>query len=251
MPHSSTSRVKQKPTLLANPHNHSPVWFLAMPPQAVSPVVAIFVPSILILHQWVRVVAGDLVKDLKSSPWSTQLFDALYSPNSTLLSSSSSLSFIFASFSEKMLNLTENPKLDSSSSNEISIQNISVSDHNNGFQYTTDNKTDSFVLDLEGFSHGGSNKEITQNSRFTKSLSRKGSQRGGDKKIISFNCTNSNCKSSLNDKDAFVATSPRGSSTAEKPVTAAVGSTDMANNPQARHQITITTGNHRSNREQI
>ncbi|XP_039053685.1 uncharacterized protein LOC120195816 [Hibiscus syriacus] len=142
-----------------------------------------------------------------------------------------------------MLNLTENPKLDSSSSNEISIQNISVSDHNNGFQYTTDNKTDSFVLDLEGFSHGGSNKEITQNSRFTKSLSRKGSQRGGDKKIISFNCTNSNCKSSLNDKDAFVATSPRGSSTAEKPVTAAVGSTDMANNPQARHQITITTGN--------
>ncbi|KAE8709104.1 pyruvate [Hibiscus syriacus] len=142
-----------------------------------------------------------------------------------------------------MLNLTEDPKLDSTSSNEISIQNISVSDHINGFQYTADNKSDSFVLDLEGFSHGGSNKEITQNSRFTRSLSRKGSQSGGDKKIISYSCTNSYCKSSLNDKDAFVATSPRGSSTAEKPVTATVVSTDMAKNPLVHHQITITTGN--------
>ncbi|KAE8689831.1 hypothetical protein F3Y22_tig00110931pilonHSYRG00156 [Hibiscus syriacus] len=122
-----------------------------------------------------------------------------------------------------MLNLTENPKLDSTSSNEISTQKISVSDHINGFQYSTDNKSDSFVLDLEGFSHGGSNKEINQNSRFTRSLSRKGSQRGGDK---SSSCINSNW-----------------SSTAEKPVTAAVVSTDTTNNPQVHHQITITTGN--------
>ncbi|KAK8591878.1 hypothetical protein V6N13_062474 [Hibiscus sabdariffa] len=141
-----------------------------------------------------------------------------------------------------MLNLTENPKLDLTSSNEISTQKISVSDHINGLQYTADNKSDSFVIDMEGFSHGGSNKEINQNSRFTKSLSRKGSQRG-DKKIISSKCSNSNCNSSLNDKDAFVATSPRGSSKAEKPVTATVVSTDQTNNPQVHHQITITTGN--------
>ncbi|GMJ14150.1 hypothetical protein HRI_005084200 [Hibiscus trionum] len=142
-----------------------------------------------------------------------------------------------------MLNPAENPKLDLTSSNEISTQKISVSDHTNGFQYTTDNKSDSFVIDMEGSSHGGSNKEINQNSRFTKSLSRKWSQRGGDKRIISSNCTNSNCNSSLNDKDAFVATSPRGSSTAEKPATAAVVSTDQTSNPQVHHQITITTGN--------
>ncbi|GMI72279.1 hypothetical protein HRI_000897200 [Hibiscus trionum] len=141
-----------------------------------------------------------------------------------------------------MLNLTENPKLDLTPSNEISTQKISVSDHINGFQYTTDNKSDSFVIDMEGFSHGGSNKENNQNSRFTKSLSRKGSQRG-DRKIINSNCSNSNCNSSLNDKDSFVATSPRGSSTAEKPVTATVVSTDQTNNLQVHHQITITTGN--------
>ncbi|KAL4369754.1 hypothetical protein GQ457_05G034220 [Hibiscus cannabinus] len=137
-----------------------------------------------------------------------------------------------------MLNLAENPKLDLTSSNEIT-----VSDHIIGFQYTTEDKSDSSAIDMESFSQGGSNKEINQNSRFTRSLSRKGSQRGGDKKIISSNCTNSNCNSSLNDKDVFVATSPRGSSTAEKPATAAVVSTDQTSNLQVHQQITITTGN--------
>ncbi|XP_017639737.1 uncharacterized protein LOC108481075 isoform X2 [Gossypium arboreum] len=121
-----------------------------------------------------------------------------------------------------MLDLTENPKLDLASSNEISTQKISVSDHISGFQYTAD-KPDSFVIDMDSFSHGGLNKEINQNPRITKSLSRKGSMRG-DKKIITSNCTNSN------DKDFFVATSPK-------------GSTDRTNNPQVHHQITITTGN--------
>ncbi|KAK8546763.1 hypothetical protein V6N13_093806 [Hibiscus sabdariffa] len=141
-----------------------------------------------------------------------------------------------------MLNLAENTKLDLTSSNEIT-----VSDHINGFQYTTEDKSDSFVIDMEGFSQEGSNKKINQNSRFTRSLSRKGSQRGGDKKILSSNCTNSNsnsnCNSSLNDKDACVATSPRGSSTAEKLATAALVSTDQTGNLQVHQQITITTGN--------
>ncbi|KAB2079278.1 hypothetical protein ES319_A06G221200v1 [Gossypium barbadense] len=134
-----------------------------------------------------------------------------------------------------MLDLTENPKLDLASSNEISTQKISVSDHISGFQYTAD-KPDSFVIDMDSFSHGGLNKEINQNPRITKSLSRKGSMRG-DKKIITSNCTNSN------DKDSFVATSPKGSNTVEKPTTVSVGSTDRTNNPQVHHQITITTGN--------
>ncbi|KAB2026841.1 hypothetical protein ES319_D06G248500v1 [Gossypium barbadense] len=134
-----------------------------------------------------------------------------------------------------MLDLTENPKLDLASSNEISTQKISVSNHISGFQYTAD-KPDSFVIDMDSFSHGGLNKEINQNPRITKSLSRKGSVRG-DKKIITSNCTISN------DKDSIVATSPKGSNTVEKPTTVSVGSTDQTNNPQVHHQITITTGN--------
>ncbi|XP_040952277.1 uncharacterized protein [Gossypium hirsutum] len=143
-----------------------------------------------------------------------------------------------------MLDLTENPKLDLASSNEISTQKISVSNHISGFQYTAD-KPDSFVIDMDSFSHGGLNKEINQNPRITffylfnnsqKSLSRKGSMRG-DKKIITSNCTISN------DKDSIVATSPKGSNTVEKPTKVSVGSTDQTNNPQVHHQITITTGN--------
>ncbi|XVF25977.1 hypothetical protein REPUB_Repub13aG0260600 [Reevesia pubescens] len=153
-----------------------------------------------------------------------------------------------------MMDITDNPKLDlttsyevrGSSEEKISTQKISVSDHINGFQYTTD-ESDSFVVDMESFSHGGNDREINPNSRFTKlqrSLSRKGTQRG-DKKIITPICSNSNSNSSLNDRDSFVAisSSPRGSSTPEKPTAVAVGSNDHANNPQVHHQITITTGN--------
>ncbi|XVF27812.1 hypothetical protein REPUB_Repub14bG0141100 [Reevesia pubescens] len=149
-----------------------------------------------------------------------------------------------------MDDMTDNPKLDLASSYEshesedkISTQKISVSDHINGFKYTTD-KSDNFVIDMESFSHGGTNKEINPNSRITRSLSRKGSQRG-DKKIITPSCSNSNYSSTLNDRDSFVATtssSPRGSSTTEKPTVVAVGSTDHASNQQVHHQITITTG---------
>ncbi|PPS07118.1 hypothetical protein GOBAR_AA13523 [Gossypium barbadense] len=61
-----------------------------------------------------------------------------------------------------MLDLTEIPKLDLASSNEISTQKISVSDHIGGFQYTVD-KHDSFVIDMDSFSYGGLNKGINQN----------------------------------------------------------------------------------------
>ncbi|KAB2084368.1 hypothetical protein E1A91_A05G341800v1 [Gossypium mustelinum] len=69
-------------------------------------------------------------------------------------------------FPEKMLGLTENPKLDLASSNKISTQKISVSDHIGGFQYTVD-KHDSFVIDMDSFSYGGLNKGINQNPRIT------------------------------------------------------------------------------------
>ncbi|KAK5825988.1 hypothetical protein PVK06_020884 [Gossypium arboreum] len=68
-----------------------------------------------------------------------------------------------------MLDLTENPKLDLASSNEISTQKISVSDHIGGFQYTVD-KHDSFVIDMDSFSYGGLNKGINQNPRIIVSL---------------------------------------------------------------------------------
>ena len=55
------------------------------------------------------------------------------------------------------------------SEEKISTQKISVSDHINGFQYTTD-KSDSFVIDMESFSHGGANKETNPNSRITVSF---------------------------------------------------------------------------------
>ncbi|KAH1122607.1 hypothetical protein J1N35_005767 [Gossypium stocksii] len=77
-----------------------------------------------------------------------------------------------------MLDLMENPKLDLASSNEISTQKISVSDHISGFQYTTD-KLDSFVIDMDSFSHGGLNKEINQNPRITRLYCTHQSKRAG------------------------------------------------------------------------
>ncbi|KAE8686673.1 Detected protein of unknown function [Hibiscus syriacus] len=145
-----------------------------------------------------------------------------------------------------MLNLEENPKLDLTSSNDIPTQKISVSHHINGFQHTADNKSDGFVIDMEGFSHGGSNKEINQNSRLTKSLSRKGSQRGGDKKIIiTSNCNSSVIKMLLSPPPQEVTWSRVFTrySTAEKPVTGAVASTNQTSKVQVHHQITISTGN--------
>ncbi|KAG6638955.1 uncharacterized protein LOC122279139 isoform X1 [Carya illinoinensis] len=124
-------------------------------------------------------------------------------------------------------------------------QKISISDHINGFQYTAD-ESDSFVIDMESFSRGP-NKDITSNSRITlqRSLSRKGPQRGGEKKITQTTNTIT-AAAAANERDHTVVTatsSPRGSSTPEKlAAAAAAGTMDNSSSPQV-HQITITTGN--------
>ncbi|KAG8482100.1 hypothetical protein CXB51_027112 [Gossypium anomalum] len=124
--------------------------------------------------------------------------------------------------------MTENPKLDFVSSYDgggseerISTQKNSGSDHING-----DNKPDSFVIDIESFSHGGSNiKETNPNSRITRSLSRKGSQRG--------------------DRDSFVSNSSSSSGgSPEKLMAVAEEFSDHLSNPQVHHQlISMTSGN--------
>ncbi|KAK4258939.1 hypothetical protein QN277_005332 [Acacia crassicarpa] len=149
--------------------------------------------------------------------------------------------------------MAEIPKLDSSSSSSSSssrraadseqnraIQKISVSDHIDAFQYTPE-KSDSFVIDMDAFS-STINKDNSPNSRITlqRNLSRKGSQRGGDKKI--------NGSSVLHDRDCVPTTgSPKatmvGSCTPEKPGAVAVGSTDHSTDSQVHHHITITTSN--------
>ncbi|KAM1139153.1 hypothetical protein ACFX2I_036860 [Malus domestica] len=136
--------------------------------------------------------------------------------------------------------MAENPKLDSGSEEvygleeKMSTQKISVSDHINGFHYTAD-KSDSFVIDMESFSHGGTDKDVTANSRVSRNVSRKWSQRGGEKKIIR------NVNS--NDKEvSSTTTSHFGSSTPEKSPLA-VGTIDQSSNPHVHHQITVTAAN--------
>ncbi|KAF5472844.1 hypothetical protein F2P56_009520 [Juglans regia] len=128
--------------------------------------------------------------------------------------------------------------------NMAGSQKISISDHINGFQYTTE-ESDSFVIDMDRFSRG-TNKDITSNSRITRSLSRKGSQRGGEKKITQTTNTNTNT-AAANEREHTVVTatsSPRGSSTPEKlAATVAAGTMDNSSSPQVHHQITITTSN--------
>ncbi|KAK8575386.1 hypothetical protein V6N13_033367 [Hibiscus sabdariffa] len=140
-----------------------------------------------------------------------------------------------------MMDIKENQKLDLASSYEdcvfeekTSTQKISILDHTNGFQYTTTDKSDSFVIDMESLSHGGFNKESNPNPRITRSLSRKGSQRDKKKKTIT---------PGLSDRDFLVSTSsPKGSCMPEKPTVVVAGTTDPATNQQVHHQITITTG---------
>ncbi|KAK8517328.1 hypothetical protein V6N13_092609 [Hibiscus sabdariffa] len=156
-----------------------------------------------------------------------------------------------------MMDIKENQKLDLASSYEdcvseekTSTQKISILDHTNGFQYTTTDKSDSFVIDTESFSHGGFHKESNPNPRITRSLSRKGSQRDKKKKTIA---------PGLSDRDSSVSTSSpkvlswmqsfcmdclkfQWSCMPEKPTVVVAGTTDPATNQQVHHQITITTG---------
>ncbi|KAE8652674.1 uncharacterized protein LOC101220245 isoform X1 [Cucumis sativus] len=117
-------------------------------------------------------------------------------------------------------------------------QKISVCSQSNGVHYSTN--SDSFVIDMNGFSSNGGTKESTTNPRITlqRNSSRKGPQRGGDKMIAN--------NSAPIDRDSSSPTV--GATMAEKaagPAAAvAVGSQqDHLGVPQVHHQITITTGN--------
>ncbi|KAM5588603.1 hypothetical protein ABKV19_006857 [Rosa sericea] len=138
--------------------------------------------------------------------------------------------------------MAEIPKLDLASIDEVygleekmGTQKISVSDHINGFHYTAD-KSDSFVIDMESFNHGITDKDVTANSRISRNLSRKWSQRVGEKKIS----TNGNS----NDRDVSgsAITSPKGPIMPEKPALVA-GTADHPGSPQVHHQITVTAAN--------
>ncbi|PON39429.1 Transmembrane protein [Parasponia andersonii] len=134
--------------------------------------------------------------------------------------------------------MTENSKLEL----EEKLQKISVSDHINGFHYTTD-KSDSFVIDMESFSHGN-DKDIgaRTKAKLQRSHSRKGPQRGSEKKINSNN-TNVDDRGSAVDGPSPRAACVVGSCTPEKPGAVTTGTTDNSSSPQVHHQITITAGN--------
>ncbi|KAG5005162.1 hypothetical protein AAZX31_10G240000 [Glycine max] len=123
----------------------------------------------------------------------------------------------------------------------MGTQRILVSDHINAYQYSAE-EADSFVIDMDSFSSGINKDSNNANSRITlqRSLSRKGSQRGGDRKV--------NGNVTLHDRDTAPTTcSPKaalaGSCTAEKSAVVAVGSTHHSTNTQVHHQITITASN--------
>ncbi|KAL0398724.1 UNVERIFIED_CONTAM: hypothetical protein Sradi_2215700 [Sesamum radiatum] len=151
------------------------------------------------------------------------------------------------------MTMTENPKLEEMGSDHNLMNSncesgelgergaglkICVSDQVNGLQHHSSAaaKSDSFVVDMERFSHHLTEKDMNANSRITRNLSRKGSARSGEKKIIA-----------TNERDTtLLATSPRatlhGGSTPEKPVVVVMGPTDHSTVPQLHHQISFTNG---------
>lgn len=124
----------------------------------------------------------------------------------------------------------------------INTQKVSVSNQINSSLHYPNIKSDSFNLDMERFSHLTTN-DFTPNSRITlqRNLSRKGSQRGVEKKMNS---------SADNERDTSIlvpnSSSPKaafvGTSTLEKPIVVTVGATtNHPINQQIHHQITITS----------
>ncbi|XP_057961968.1 uncharacterized protein LOC131153577 isoform X2 [Malania oleifera] len=157
--------------------------------------------------------------------------------------------------------MAEIPKLDSESDSMIpscevrgldemeNTQKISISDHINGFQYTRPEKSDTFVVDLDGFSHAV-DKDAPKNSRISlqRSFSRKGTHRGGgggEKKAYS--------GGTAIDRDPIsAAPSPRAAALSgesmmrEKSsmvVRLGTAAEHQSVNPQVHHQITITAAN--------
>ncbi|XP_058778518.1 uncharacterized protein LOC131652624 [Vicia villosa] len=80
--------------------------------------------------------------------------------------------------------MEENPKLDLSSSSYYGSGDVFEMekkrlDRMNSFQYTNE-KIESYVIDMDSFSPGINKDSVNTNSRITRSLSRKGSQRVSD-----------------------------------------------------------------------
>ncbi|XP_004511337.1 uncharacterized protein [Cicer arietinum] len=130
-------------------------------------------------------------------------------------------------------------------------QRITESDHMNAFQYTGD-KVDSFVIDMDAYSSGINKDATNTNSRITRSLSRKGSQRVGDRKlngITTLSPHSHDINNNNNNKDAISALcSPKGTltgscSTPDKAASMAVGSTDHFINTTATETKSITRRN--------
>lgn len=106
-------------------------------------------------------------------------------------------------------------------------------------------KADSCIVDIERFSSVLAEKDLNANSRIIRSLSRKGSQRGGE----------TNFSFADNEDYTHVATSPRvkkimameaptlhRGGTSEKPTAVVMGATDLSINPPPPHNsITIIT----------
>uniref|UniRef100_A0A7N0UF50 Uncharacterized protein n=1 Tax=Kalanchoe fedtschenkoi TaxID=63787 RepID=A0A7N0UF50_KALFE len=126
---------------------------------------------------------------------------------------------------------------------EMGTQRISVvPEQANGFHYNRE-KSDSFVVDIEGFSHSV-DKDTNPNSRITRNLSRKGSLRGaGEKRTSSSPTANERDSSLLSVASSSPKASAVGSSMHEVQLGAAVGTADHPANPPTHHQITITAGN--------
>ncbi|KAG6419062.1 hypothetical protein SASPL_121271 [Salvia splendens] len=109
-------------------------------------------------------------------------------------------------------------------------QIISVVDH----VHHSTTKSDSFVVDMERFSHLIEKEKVTNSthSRITRNLSRKGSMKPAERKVSS------------NERDAsMIATSPRATFTLEKQALVVAGPQDHSlATPQLHHQISITNG---------
>ncbi|KAL1560134.1 hypothetical protein AAHA92_10391 [Salvia divinorum] len=140
--------------------------------------------------------------------------------------------------------MTEIPKLDMGSDHLVTncltgkfVENqiISVVDHVNGLHHST-TKSDSFVVDMERFSHLIEKEKDTNsaNSRITlqRNISRKGPMRTAERKVSS------------NERDAsMLATSPIATFTLEKQALVVAGAQDHSlTTPYLHHQITITNG---------
>ncbi|KAH6764602.1 hypothetical protein C2S51_015851 [Perilla frutescens var. frutescens] len=110
---------------------------------------------------------------------------------------------------------------------------------NLGAQVEEMSVSDSFVVDIEGFSHL-TETEINANSRVYSNHSKKGVIKGGGgKKKINSTAANQRTAAAL---EASTTATLHGGRASEKSVVAALGATDHATNPKIHHQISIKKG---------